>query len=386
MPSLNFRAVAVALWLATLLASLADARFGETGLMAAGGSVAVLVLVLFVCAAVRRLKNHWGDWRAGAATRRATMGPPSGGGEVTFLISVFLLIFVLLAFSEEFTSGICAAEHRGAKCAAHYYWMDAAIFVVVSFWALLRYRRRTWHIAWLPYVVGWMSMFALDAVENGRSEDRRWFDDVLLSVAFMISITAIVAGIVGAGSRHVRQQSETGSRCRVRIWRMAKAPFTDLSPLIPFWHTRQPPVEARVEQGFAWRRFSTVTPLFAGTFSAYLAGVAWDRNTEVNQEFFAQVSQIIVLLIVAVGLESRLHGNWRSRHPVEKATSIVAMIMLLVGEGLTLGALVKENLKGWASYIAFIVTAEAVSIAFAYLVWTLAVNIGKDSEGDASTD
>jgi len=58
--------------------------------------------------------------------------------------------------------------------------------------------------------------------------------------------------------------------------------------------------------------------------------VIWHPNT-ISQEYFAQVSQIIPLLLVATGLEASLFRR-NVDNPVRRAMTILTIAVLCVGE------------------------------------------------------
>jgi hypothetical protein len=62
----------------------------------------------------------------------------------------------------------------------------------------------------------------------------------------------------------------------------------------------------------------------------------------VNQEYFAQLSQVIPLLIVAVGFEAGVL-KLRPDEPVQRAMTTFAIALLGVGEALAISALTRSN-------------------------------------------
>ncbi|MEU8252394.1 hypothetical protein [Nonomuraea sp. NPDC048916] len=142
-----------------------------------------------------------------------------------------------------------------------------------------------------------------------------------------------------------------------------------------------------------WRRFRVALPLLFGMFAAFFASTMWEHLIEplncvanceaqdptkeiwghvgVHQEYFAQASQIIPLLLIAVGVEARLFDQLR-RGAIERTLILVTVLTLCVGEMLAISAITSETLNPWHEYTAFVVTAQACSIALIALLWALA--------------
>jgi hypothetical protein len=96
----------------------------------------------------------------------------------------------------------------------------------------------------------------------------------------------------------------------------------------------------------------------------------------IHQEYFAQLSQIIPLLLVAIGLEAHFFERLLTE-PVQRAMTIVSIVILCIGEALAISALPTDNegpgdvLYGWHEYSAFVLTVQGVAIVLAILVWAL---------------
>jgi hypothetical protein len=155
-----------------------------------------------------------------------------------------------------------------------------------------------------------------------------------------------------------------------------------------------------------WRRFLPAVPLLIGTYAAYAggSGIFYGLNlsairsiseaTEVasregvagpvaalcvgavKPEYFAQVSQIIPLLLVALGLERRFFERLM-REPVQRALTIFTVLLLCAAEAAAIAALPSGNqgcgrvLTYGEEYLAFSLTLSACFIALATLVWAL---------------
>ena len=159
---------------------------------------------------------------------------------------------------------------------------------------------------------------------------------------------------------------------------------------------------ADAKAGVDWARFLALIPLLAGTLAAYIGGVYWEAMNEVvklggtpcvgaiDQEYFAQVSQVIPLLLVALGVEARFFDRLRS-HSLQRAVTIVTVGILCLAEALAISALPLPNqdcgrvLSDWHEYMAFVGTLEACGAALSMLIWALvtttSANIGQPSSG-----
>ena len=123
----------------------------------------------------------------------------------------------------------------------------------------------------------------------------------------------------------------------------------------------------------ARERLALGAPLLLGTLGAYAASYAWQwTGSGVDQEYFAQMSQVIPLLFVAVGLEGqyfqRAHGK-RS----EGGLTAVLLTLLVVGELMALSALVPSSTQGsgltaWHEYLGLVTTAFACTSALGALI------------------
>jgi hypothetical protein len=124
-------------------------------------------------------------------------------------------------------------------------------------------------------------------------------------------------------------------------------------------------------------RLASATPLLIGTLGAYAASYAWRfTGAGINQEYFAQISQVIPLLFVAIGLEGRYFQRSDGKTS-EYGLTAVLLILLVMGEVMALSALVPYNgpdrpaLTSWHQYFALVATAFACSAALAALVLTV---------------
>ena len=154
-----------------------------------------------------------------------------------------------------------------------------------------------------------------------------------------------------------------------------------------------------------WRRFLPAVPLLVGTYAAYVGASVWYGLNEsavrsvaeamevarregvagpvnelcigaIKPEYFAQLSQVIPLLLVALGVERRFFDQLL-KEPVQRALTIFTVLLLCAGEAIAIAALTSPNqgcgrvLYYWQEYTAFLVTLLACFIALATLVWAL---------------
>ncbi|HET8659525.1 MAG TPA: hypothetical protein VFM55_11065 [Micromonosporaceae bacterium] len=167
---------------------------------------------------------------------------------------------------------------------------------------------------------------------------------------------------------------------------------------LPRWPRRWPALWRRAapEPGQTHSGFRYVLPLVVGTLFAYLGEtVYWytlgaDPTTGarvVNDEYFAQMSAVIPLLLIAIGFEARQFQVYR-RHPVGRAAAIVIILLLCVAEVLVLTALSPgppeppqsspastgppaRGLPAWLEYPAFVLSLEAMCMGLALVAWAL---------------
>jgi hypothetical protein len=167
-----------------------------------------------------------------------------------------------------------------------------------------------------------------------------------------------------------------------------------------------------------WRRFLPGLPLLIGTYAAFVGSSLWFSLEAaavrtvaearelasreglsgpindlcvgaVKPEYFAQVGQIIPLLLVAFGLERRFFDQLL-KEPVQRALAIFTVTLLCVGEALAISALPSPN-QGCGNvlavpheYTAFVVTLLACFIALSTLVWAL-MAVPSTTGGNPST-
>jgi hypothetical protein len=196
--------------------------------------------------------------------------------------------------------------------------------------------------------------FVLGLTSNFKGDLGVWID-LGTSLLYVVSLAMILAGIVGADP--VQMLTRTGR------------------------------TKSKAAQR-AWQRFRPAIPLLLGTLAAYIGVAVWARLNEsvtrtgaqaagvIHQEYFAQLSQIIPLLLVAVGLEAHFFKRLLTE-PVQRAMTIVSIVILCIGEALAISALPTDNegpgdvLHGWHEYTAFVLTVQGVAVVLTILVWAL---------------
>lgn len=160
------------------------------------------------------------------------------------------------------------------------------------------------------------------------------------------------------------------------------------------------PPEALRRRGEGWADFSTTIPLLVGVLVGYLAAILWESrlgegalredcdleigpvpvswcNGAIDPEYFAQLSQIIPLLLIGVGLESSFFKR-AVRSGAQRAGLALMVLVLFLGEVLALSALVRSNqgapadvLAAAHEYFAFVFVVQAAAVGLAALAWAL---------------
>ncbi|MBN6034072.1 hypothetical protein [Amycolatopsis sp. 195334CR] len=228
-----------------------------------------------------------------------------------------------------------------------------------------------------------------------------WFVGAALTLALDLA-TALFPGHLYQVER-ARVPGEPPNKDGIPVWfdLMANLAFTiglalvlmatlHASPSLVFSRKRR---EGNKEEV---RRLCATIPLLVGTLVAYFATTWWqqdlddppttsgcpcDQPTLIDQEFFAQMSQVLALLIVALGIEVGFFRRFISdtgRAPI----AVFAISTLCIGDILALSALVKpiEYLQSWHVYAAFILSIEACAVAFCTVIWVLTSRHAKENE------
>ncbi|MBB5874541.1 hypothetical protein F4553_007975 [Allocatelliglobosispora scoriae] len=282
-------------------------------------------------------------------------------------LAVVFISLIPLAFSEVFLEALCEVLGRTEP-----WWgllaLDLGLLSLmgVLIWGFDRrpVAARPRQIRW--WVAGAALTLVLDGIETllefvfnlKPGQNTPLWTDILLAAFYLVSLAVMLAAIVGA------------------------SPVALLRPRV------------RRAESHQWRRLRSAIPLLLGTAAGYAGGLIWDRalnnddrkyymdgavgmcSGAVSQEYFAQLSQVIPLLLVAVGLEAGLFRHML-HEPVQRAMTAMTVIILCAGEALAISTLPWTNarcgdtLQGWHEYVAFILTLEACSVALASLVWAV---------------
>ncbi|GAA4707545.1 hypothetical protein [Phytohabitans rumicis] len=144
-------------------------------------------------------------------------------------------------------------------------------------------------------------------------------------------------------------------------------------------------------------RLSTLTPLALGTFAAYIGAEYWDALSRgagdapqtISQEYFAQASQVIPLLLIAIGFEARFFQRYASQ-PLGRAVTIVTVAVLCIGGAMALTTLPMQSRAGaaggWYEYAAFVISLEGASVGFAMLFVALISLVNVQRPAPPATD
>jgi len=147
-------------------------------------------------------------------------------------------------------------------------------------------------------------------------------------------------------------------------------------------------------------------PLIAGTLLAWLiTTIAWPRlmggvepslvvehgtlPALINQEYFAQMSQLLPIVLIALALELRFFGGGDRDSPIRAVT---VMVFVTFGEIAALLALVRpanfelDASEQWLEYAAFVITIDAFSMALTALIWALLTFRPKPEKSGVSGD
>lgn len=287
---------------------------------------------------------------------------------VLALVVVFLT-FILLAFSGDFVDATLDLTGREAPPPVILV-VDSALLLLVGVvtaalhWPYERVSRRRLLICWSN---GALLTLAPDVIWALTIAKDRYHVavDLWLASVYIASLSVLALAVVGA-----------------------------------------PPVRRR-HAGGDWTAFRAVVPLLVGTTAAYLGSTVWgwhlnplairfpDRNGDctggVNQEYFAQLSQVIPLLLVALGIEAGLFRS-RTRQTVERSVAILTVLILCIAEALAISALPVSNddcrqlLSPWHEYVAFVTTLEASFVALAVLFSALLADRGQAGGSDTSSE
>jgi hypothetical protein len=328
--------------------------------------------------------------RNGGQVARDSAKRPGGNGDAALMAAFVTLI--PLSFSDQFLN----AAYQTAQLDQPPWVLlavDTGLLTLILMLTLSLWRRVIKPTSWRTpgwWVAGALLTLALDAVVQYvlPNNDSIWIN-LAVAVTYVASLTFLLAAIVGA------------------------------SPLRIFTRKGRDPSDK------AWVRFRATLPLLIGTVAAYVGSIIWsyqldnhpirtlvDAELEVanhseliegisgfpgkqavynelcrgaiDQQYFAQLSQVIPLLLVALAFEARFVKRLR-QDSVAGSMAIVTVIVLCIGEVLAITALPVANrgcnnvLHDWYEYLVFIVTLTASVIALAALLWSI-ISLSADDE------
>jgi len=129
-----------------------------------------------------------------------------------------------------------------------------------------------------------------------------------------------------------------------------------------------------------------LVPLAVGTFVAQFASLLWypvinssaGCAGEVSSAYFGNMGQIIPVVLLALGVElNYIRRNTKVRDIGYRVTPIFTVFLLCVAELLAFSILVRSEQGScglaavWHEYIAFVITAHALTIGLATVFWLL---------------
>jgi multisubunit Na+/H+ antiporter MnhC subunit len=286
-------------------------------------------------------------------------------------LTVFLIACFPLAFSGELIFEVIHDQFfrdvpwlRNLQLAI----IDTVLLLIILSSTIRLWSRSDWPKVsiWAWWIVGAGLTLALDVITGDGRASNAWVD-LAAEFGYVVSLAIILAATVKMDpTRVVRLRTQNDNRA-------------------------------------AWKDFRGALPLLIGTFAAYIGSTIWNSVLEsraqrsncvmecrgaVALEYFAQLSQVIPLLLVAVGIEAGLFRT-SLKDPVPRAMTITTVIILCVAEALAISTLTSLNrgepsdiLSEWHEYLAFIVTWEACFIALSLLVWVLIFrSVEEDRQG-----
>jgi hypothetical protein len=258
------------------------------------------------------------------------------------LLSIALfVVFLPLAFSGDilaFTAPLIGAGGRVYKLPL----LDGSLLLVVA--AIVgRQARATgqWRVRWGWFAAGAVTMLVLDVVmvewlpSDRGHQGIRW----LHTLAYVVALGVALAGLF------------TANRPRA-----GPPPFRFLLPVL----------------------FGTLVALMAEGYYFDIEVPIGDLSRVIDPEFFVHAGHIIVILLVAVGLEAHFFESF-SNHLVGRAATIVTVAILCLGEAFATIALIQSDgvptTQAFRSleYVAFIICLEACFVGITMILAALSL-------------
>jgi hypothetical protein len=132
---------------------------------------------------------------------------------------------------------------------------------------------------------------------------------------------------------------------------------------------------------------SWLIPLAIGTYVVQICKVLWfpviDVGTgcaeDVSYEYFALMAHILPVVLLALGIETNFVRRSATAPDLgRRVAPVLTIVLLSVALGLAFSMLVKAHMDPpcgpgaiWHEYISFVVTAQAMAIGLATLVWLM---------------
>ena len=135
-----------------------------------------------------------------------------------------------------------------------------------------------------------------------------------------------------------------------------------------------------------------IIPLAIGNYVVQVCKVLWypviDAGTgcaeNVSFEYFALMAHILPVVLLALGVETNFVRRGATAPDLgRRVAPVLTIILLSVALGLAFSMLVKAHMTppcgvaaGWHEYFSFVVTAQAMAIGLATLVWLMLTGVG----------
>jgi len=247
---------------------------------------------------------------------------------------------------------------------------------------------------------GWL-VFALDGVLVLATAALKWrIDDGRTPVAALLRRMATgwwALGAVLVIGGHLtliataQQRAALGDTASVWISLLASAVFVVAMTLLLF---------SVLGEGTASRGW--IVPLAVGTFVVEIASSLWypvidvqkGCAGEISASYFSEIVNIIAVVLLALGIESNfVRRSAAARDPGHRVAPVLTVILLSVGLALSFTMLAKADLGPfcglgavWHEYISFVVTAQALAIGLATLVWLMIVGAVQENADQENSD